>query len=196
MPGAYYDAVIILGSQQDVITGEVPHHVLQSIDEAVSVLKAGKTPAIAVSGRWALFFDVKNIGPPPITECALLTKHLIEKGVNMQSIWQENESKDTVANIYFLKQKLLEPKHAKRLLFIIADFRKERLVYLTRKILGHDYKVAFKTIPSQSEERYPHEQDTMARTEYYFDAMQPGDDSYVEGMFYDHPFYTASWPIE
>jgi len=195
MPHAYYDAVIVLGSQQNITTGEVPNHVLQSLDKAVRILKTGDTAAIAVSGKWALFFDVKNIAPPPMTECAILTQHLLEKGVSQHLIWQEGESKDTVANIYFLKRHILEPKQAKRVLFIVADFRKERLEYLTNKILGPTYKVDFTTVSSQPAEHYPHEQDTLARTKYYFDAMQPGDDTYLDGMFYEHPFYTALWPV-
>ena len=191
----HHDLIIVLGSRQNPATGEFPSHVTTSLNKAASMIAKSDAPAIAVSGKWALEFDDEGIVPLE-TESALMQKLLLEKGVPVSKILQESESKDTVANFYFLKQTILKPHDYKKLLFIIADFRVERARYLADKILGPDYVVDFLSVESKLEDHYPHEPQTFARTQYYLEAMQPGDDQFVARMFYDHPFYTAKWPID
>lgn len=189
----HYDLIVILGSKQ----GEdmrFPSHVHAALDRAVELYDQGIAPAIALSGKWALEFDHQGIVPPAV-ESALMADYLEKHGISKAVILQEDKSKDTVANLYYLKQTVFEPHQAKRLLFVLADFRIERVRFLAHKILGSAYTVDFMTISSPAAERYPDEAQTLERTKYYLKDMTPGDDDFVKDMFYDHPFYTAPWPV-
>lgn len=85
---------------------------------------------------------------------------------------------------------------AKRLLFIIGDFRLKRLQYLTKKILGPEYDITFQTVAAKPDEWLrKNEEVTLAKTKYYLGAMRPGNDRFLDGMFYDHAIYTAPWPL-
>jgi uncharacterized SAM-binding protein YcdF (DUF218 family) len=188
-----YDLVVLLGSRP-YAEQEFPSHIIAALDKAAELYKNGVAPAIAVSGKWALAFDSHGI-VPHTTESADMAAYLRDQGVPVAAIVQEVESKDTVANLYYLKQTVFQPRAARRLLFILGDFRVERVTYLVQKILGPTYAVDFMTVPSAPGEPYPHEADTLARTKYYLAKMKPGDEKFVKDMFYGHPFYTVPWPL-
>lgn len=189
-----YDVIIVLGSKPDMKSWEFPSHVTASLDKAAKLYESGATDTIAVSGNHALWFDKRGISQPQ-TEADMMSAYL--KGINVpeRAIVREDKSRDTIANLYFLKRTVLVPRAAKRVLFIVGDFRLPRLQYLARKIFGKGYDITFQTVASTPDEQYPNETATLEKTKYYLAAMKPGDDSFLDGMFYGHPLYTAPWPL-
>jgi len=189
-----YDISIILGSKPNPLTWQFPSHVIASLNEAIQLFRQGIAPLIAVSGKWALSFDAKQ-STPPFLEATAMELYLKAHGVSATSILREDQSEDTVANLYYLKRTILQPKHLTNVLFITADFRAKRLAYLAQKVLGPDYTVTINTVASAHGEPYHDEAGTFARTKHYLGPMTPGDDTFLDGMFYNHPFYTAKWPL-
>lgn len=183
-----YDVIIVLGSKPSPPDWKFPSHVYKSLNLAAGLLASDVAPLIAVSGKWALHYDALEI-QQPFTEASKMTEYLKEKGVPAEHIVQEDESKDTIANLYYLKKLFLAPQNLRKILVITADFRVERLKFLCHKILGPEYIVDFQTVMAESSEVYPHEAETLASQKKLLADMLDGDEEYVGAKFYDDPYY-------
>lgn len=182
-----YDAVVVIGSKPNVATWEFPSHVIASLNKAVAVYKSGGTRHVLVSGKWALDFEDDGI-VQPFRECDRMADYLQNHGVPTQAIAREGQSKDTIANVYYQKQ-IFKARQWHKVLYIVADFRKPRLAFLCSKILGAPYDVTIATVPALPQEVYPHEADTLRRTQAFLSPMSAGDDSFLHGKFYNAAFY-------
>lgn len=187
-----YDTIIVLGSKPNTTTWEFPSHVPASLDQAANLWHEGAAPYIIVSGKWALSFDQHGI-TQPYRECDKMAEYLAQLHVPSEAILREGESKDTVSNLLYTKRQILAPQHMHDVLLITADFRLERLKYLTAKILGPDYNVSFTTVPCQPGEAYPQEPDTLARTRRFLGSMADGDDSYLDDKLFGASYYNNPW---
>lgn len=104
-----YDAIIILGSRPDTKTWKFPSHITASLEKAAKLYRSGATKIIAVSGNHALWFDAQGIKQPQ-TEADMMGAYLVEIGVPETAIVREIKSRDTIANLYFLKRDVLGPQ--------------------------------------------------------------------------------------
>lgn len=183
-----YDAALVFGSKPDTGTWEFPSHVFKSLDAAAGIFKKGGAPYIIVSGKWALSFDKQKI-QQPFRECDKMAEYLMQHGIPAEAILKEGESKDSTSNFFYVKRRILQPNHLRRLFVITADFRLERIRYLAAKILGPAYTVGFTTVPSLPGEAYPNEADTFRRTKAFLQQMTDGDDSFLADKFYSAEYY-------
>jgi uncharacterized SAM-binding protein YcdF (DUF218 family) len=119
-----------------------------------------------------------------------MADYLISKGTPNNRILKEGYSKDTISNLYYLKQQILLPKDMKRLLFVVAEFRVPRLKYLCKRILGNGYFVNFETVPSKLNTD-SHEQHIFELQEEFLAPMKNGDHRWLDGKFYTAPIYRA-----
>lgn len=184
----HYDAIIVLGSKPDTTTWRFPAHVYATLDRAADLYRAGVAPFIILSGKWALSFDSQGI-TQPYRECDEMATYLAAHGVPADALLLEGESKDTISNLFYIKRQILAPRALRRALLITADFREQRIQYLAAKILGPAYTVAYHTVPSAPQERYPHEDETMRRTQQFLGDMPAGEDGFLDGTFYTAPYY-------
>lgn len=191
--GKTYDLIIVLGSKPDSTNWQFPSHVFASLDIAAKLLRAGAAPYIAVSGKWALSFDERGLRQP-FLESDAMAAYLASQDVAPAQILKESESKDTVANFYYLKKHIVAPRHMRRILLVAADFRLARIEYLVHKIFGPGYQFEFHGVPAADSETYPHEAETMARTQKFLAGMASGDDTFLDGKFYDDPYYRYQRP--
>ncbi|HUC89509.1 MAG TPA: YdcF family protein [Patescibacteria group bacterium] len=183
-----YGAIIVLGSKPNTETWKFPSHVYTSLDLAAKKYKNGEAPYLIVAGKYALSFDWQNI-KQPYRECDKMAEYLISQGVPETVILKEGTSKDTITNILFIKQKILEPHRFRRILLFCASFRKERIAYICQKILGSDYTIEIVTVPEKPKEIYPDEANTLKRTLEFLEPMSEGDDAFLDGRFYEDDFY-------
>lgn len=188
-----YDAIILLGTKPDTTTWRFPRQIYACLDKTASLYKTAVADMVIVSGNYALSFDRRGI-KQPFRECDELARELQTRGVPAAAILREGESKDTIANLYYVKRLLAAPRGFRHLLFVVADFRVERLRYLCDKVFGSDYAVEFATIPAPPDEVYPEEALTLKRTREFLAPMTPGDDKFLDDKFYAAGYYLYSRP--
>jgi uncharacterized SAM-binding protein YcdF (DUF218 family) len=185
----HYDAIIVLGSKPNAQTLKFPSHIYAALDAAAELYNTGATDFIVLSGNYALRYDRDNV-QPPFRECDAMASYLLEHHqIPKAALLLEDISKDTVANFYYTKVRVLVPHQLRHLLFIAADFRIERQRFLATKVMGSDYTIAFKAVPSQPDEVNPTEHIVMQRTQDFLAPMPDGDDSFLASAFYTHDFY-------
>lgn len=184
-----YDAVVVLASQpKDPSNWKFPSHVYKSLDRAAELLLEKAAPYIVVSGKWAIRFDIINI-TQPFKECDTMADYLITKGVKPELILKEADSQDTISNLYYMKKQIFKPKSMKKLLFIAAEFRLNRIKFLCDRILGPDYDVDLEGVEALPEEIYPHEAHTLQVQSEFLAPMKNGDDAWLDDKFFTDPYY-------
>lgn len=183
-----YDATVVLGSQPDYRNWQFPSHTYKSLDRAIELLKQKIAQYIALSGNYALKFDYSNI-KQPFRESDRQEQYLLSRGVPPEAILKEGESKDTLANLYYLKKLVFRPHNIKKILFVTTDFRVKRISFLCQKVLGPDYMVDFETVDYAKDEVYKHEAHTLKKQQEFLADMKDGDNSWLDGKFYDAPMY-------
>ncbi|MDQ2973419.1 MAG: YdcF family protein [bacterium] len=186
-----YDTAVILGYRP--LNGETwqpPTHITNSLDRSVELFNEGSIQSITVSGNRTINFDVLNIAQP-FKECDKMAKYLLTNCIPDDAIQRESESKDTISNIYYLKRQILMPRELRNLLFIAAESRLERIKFLCERILGSEYRLDFEPVEYKPEEVSQNEQLTFAEQSDFLAPMKDGDDAWLEGKFYDDPYYVA-----
>lgn len=183
-----YDAVLVLGSQPDFRTWQFPSHTYKSLDRAIELLNKGTAPFIVVSGDHALKYDNTGI-KQPFRECDAEETYLLAQGVDPSQILKEGESRDTLAQFYYLKNLIFKPKGIKKILMITVDFRIERLQFMWQKVMGPDYSLDIETVEYDDEEVYKSEASTLKRQQEWLKDVKDGDDAWFKDKFYDDPYY-------
>lgn len=189
-----YDLIIVLGSQPDLKTWKIPDQVYVCLERSKELLEDNQAPFIVTSGKWSTSVDTLGL-EQPFRECDVLADFLVEAGVDPSRILRENKSQDTISNLYYLKTELLIPRNMKHLLFVVADFRIARLKFLTEKILGPDYEVAFEPIESESGVSY-NEPVTSKLQKEFLEPMRQGDHEWLADKFYNAPMYQVTAKLD
>lgn len=128
------DVALVLSGGIDQ-RGKMPSSVYVRVKKAVELLKAGAVKKIIMCGK----ISYGSIFSPPVSEAAAMKQAALRYGANENEILLEEESKDTVGNIYFAKINYLEPNNWKRVFVITSDFHLERSRYICQKVLGNGY---------------------------------------------------------
>lgn len=182
-----HDVIILLGSQPDLKTWVFPEQVFECMKRAKKLLDKEQAPYVVTSGKWSTSIDTLGLRQP-FRECDALADFLIAEGVDPAKILKEEYSQDTISNLYYLKTSLLIPCNMKRLLFVIADFRIPRLLFLCERILGPEYVVNFEAVPSKPSISY-NEPQTYKLQKDFLEPMQTGDHHWLADKFYTAPMY-------
>ena len=182
------DAIVIIGSQPNPGNWIFPSHVYASLERAAQEYERGTARCIILSGDHAIRFDFLDI-QQPFRECDAMADILLARRLPPEAVLREAESRDTVSNFYFIKRRIVEPLGLWRLRFIAADFRRRRIEYLARRILGPTYQVEFETVPSDAEERYTDESAILEQNRQFLVGMKSGDDRALDGRFFSDPYY-------
>ncbi len=185
-----YDALVVLGSQPDPKTWIFPAQIYDCLDLTMNLFQNGAANCIVTSGDHTINFDREGIRQP-VPECDMMARYLIEKGVSDLDILRERFSKDSISNLYYLKEKIFLEHKMTSIGFVVASFRVPRLEFLTRKILGKEIKVGFEIVEADPGPSY-NEADTMRRQQEFLLPMKDGDHRWLDGKFFSHPFYAES----
>lgn len=182
-----YDLIIVLASQPDPATWQFPSQIYQCLDTAHKLLDKGEAPMVALSGKWTIDFDYLPV-EQPFRECDKMKEYLMGKGVAEDRILVEGDSKDTISNLYYLKKQIVRPRNIHKVLFMVAEFRIPRLKTLLKKIWGDSYDCEYLAIPAEPGQFYD-EAHTIKIQMQFLEAMQDGDDSWLDGKFYSAWMY-------
>jgi uncharacterized SAM-binding protein YcdF (DUF218 family) len=190
-----YDVILTVGN--GLTDGwHLPQIVENRLDYVASLYKRGISTKVLVSGGYSINWDLKGI-KPPTTEAKEMRNKLIELGINAADILVEEESKDTIGNLYFSKKYYLKPLGLNQILIVCTDFHLKRVKFLAEKILGSSYKFTYQTTPSQSiadKDFMQIQEDILKAQSKFLEDMEVGDDSYLETRLYQDPYYQSRRP--
>ncbi len=187
-----FDTAVVLGSRPlGPDSWDLPDHIFRSLDRANELLRADKIKYITLCGKWTINFDVLGI-EQPFQECDAMAEYLVDNGVEHDVLLREDESKDTISNIFYLKRQILQPHNFNSLLFIAAQPRIRRIQILAHKILGNSYELEFEGVDCSPEERSNNEDATLQKQSAFLEPMTDGDESWLENKFFEDPFYIVS----
>lgn len=130
------DVIIVLGG------GINPDGTLRGpskcrVEKAFELFKLGVAPLLLTSSKYSM--NIEFIPPKTIAES--MKDKLIVLGIPSNRIYIEEESQDTLGNIYFTKKNFLIPKNWKKIVVVTSPFQAERAEYLFKKFLGSDFQV-------------------------------------------------------
>lgn len=165
------------------------------VDKAVELYNSGVAPYIIMSGKWWALREIK----PEHTEAYYMREYAIDKGVPEEAILTEENSLDTIGNIFFTKRDILEPQGWKNFIIISSDYHEKRVGYIIDKILGPEYTYDFVAVPPTNipEERvmiYKElEGKSLEKMEKFFGANPLADTRNIKELeqllFSYHPYY-------
>ncbi len=182
-----YNYIIVLATQPDPETWEFPKQIKQCVNKAAELFEQGAAPYIIASGNHAVSLDYRGI-KQPYKECDELKKLLVAKGVPEDRVLIEADSRDTISNLYYLKEQYFLPNKAHKLLFVVASFRVPRLKFLCKRILGVDYQVSYKKVIVSMGPSYNEKLTTTVQT-LFLEPMKDGDHRWLDGKFFDSWLY-------
>lgn len=192
-----YDAILTLGNGLSN-DWKLPEIVKIRLEYVAKLYKRRVSNTIIVSGGYSLNWDKLGM-IPPTTEAEEMKKALVELGVKAEDILKEDKSKDTIGNFYFTKSLYLKPRAYKKILIVCTDFHMFRVRFFAKKILGTDYSIRFKSTPSEcfKDNNFMKIQKNIFRKQRkVLDGMKDGDENFLRGKLYFHPFYQEEFPIE
>lgn len=130
-----YDAILVLGRGIDQ-EGNIPDSAKDTVNKAVDLYKKGVSERIIFSGKWSYKYQ----GEYSTTEAEAMAEYARELGLPEDAILIENESDDTVTNVYFIKTKFLIPNNWRKVLLVTIEVIETRAFMILKKVLGPDYR--------------------------------------------------------
>lgn len=187
-----YDVILTLGNGFNDTWG-VPETVNARLQTVAELYKTKVSDKILISGGYSISWDVVGV-KPPTTEAREMKKFLQSLEVPDTQIYTEEESKDTIGNFYFSKIRFLQPHSWNHILVVCTDVHLRRVKFLSKKILGPEYKMDYQTTPSHSVD----DMTVLLRQEIVYEKqnlflkdMPIGDESFLANKLYSDPFYTS-----
>ena len=126
------------------LEGTPPNHVLSGLNKAAEMYHNAPKDEKPISGVWGQWsFWHRRGTPPPTTESEAGAKYLSEQGVAEEHILKiPNSGQDTVgAGLTF--ERFVRENRIRNVTIICADFHRERVEYIFKRILGDMYHVEF-----------------------------------------------------
>lgn len=190
-----YDAMLTLGNGFTTKWG-VPSTVENRLRNVAYLYSHQVADKIILSGGYSISWDLMGI-KPPTTEAHEMQKMLISFGVPKEKLYLEEKSKDTIGNFYFSKIKFLKPHHWKNILIICTDFHLKRVQFISKKVLGEDYHLAYQITPSHSahdEEFIKSQEVVLDKQNEFLRHMKTADDAFLATRLYSDPYYQDRRP--
>lgn len=184
------DAIIVLGRGIEP-DGTLSADSASNVRKAVELYVAGRAPVIVMSGKWSY----RAPQPPVRTEAAAMKEYAVTLGAYAADVVCEEESLDTLGNVYFTKKLIVEPKDWRMLTIVAAEEHVARANYLFEKIYGPDYHFDYQAAERVlDDERYQqevaHEEDSLKLSRNWLGGVADGDDTEVwRLMRMHHPAY-------
>ena len=182
-----YDAVVVLGSRPNAHDHKFPSHTYESLDRALALYRESVAPYIIVAGRYSIAYDHTG-GTPPFHECDKQEEYLLDQGCPPEAIIKEGQSKDTITNLYHLKNDVFKPRDMRAALLVTAAFRARRIRFLWRKIVGSACKLTIESIGNQATLPSGYDDFVLQKQREFLEDMPDGDDRWLEPL-YNGPMY-------
>lgn len=184
----HYDVILVLGRGIS-IDGDLPNSAKATVQKSSLLFNEGLASHIIFSGKWSRHYDYT----PPLTEASAMRAFAIELGIPSESIYLEEESLDTISNLYFVKTKYLLPNNWKKILYIGVSPQEKRAPFLASYILGSDYvfdmRIADFSFPPEKHASLVEQEEKKLATLREFvatHAVQPGDHERIMQLHLDY----------
>jgi uncharacterized SAM-binding protein YcdF (DUF218 family) len=186
--------IVVLGGGID-LQGNIPSYVYSRLGEAIK-LQHELNCKILVSGEYSFLYDKVK---PPFTEASKMQGYLLEKGVSVDKIIKEEQSKDTIGNAYYSKKYVFLPQKEKKAIIITSDFQVERANYIFSKIFGPEYDFKIVGIKSELPEGektaiWQRQKELLLKTRELLSNMKDGDHDFLKDRIYKLKFYKEKRP--
>ena len=192
-----YDVILTLGNGL-TDDWDIPPIVKTRLERIAKLYKKNVASKIIVSGKYSISFTINKV-IPPITEAEAMKQFLIKQGINEEDILKEEESQDTIGNVYFTKIRHLQPNNFQNILLVCADFHLKRVKFLANKILAGQFNIDYQTTLSESfhSKGFMQIQEDILRGQSKFlVSMQDGDDTFLKERLYNDPYYKKKRPTK
>jgi uncharacterized SAM-binding protein YcdF (DUF218 family) len=150
---------------------------------------------IIVSGKYSLWMKKK----PKYTEADVMESYLLKFGLPKKSIIKENNSRDTVGNIYHSKQIIKKHPEWSKILVVTTKGHDQRSHWLLKKIFGKEYTLKYLKAPSHlpsfktNPGRKKYEQYIISIYKKVLKDVNDGDDKKIMNILkQEHPAYSNS----
>ena len=173
--------------------GTLPFFVRARLDQAYFIYQQLHPDYIIVSGKQNLLISEELT----VSESAAMATYLLRLGVPKDHLLIENKSRDLISSFYYIKTDFIERLKIKELYIISSHYQKERVEYISDKVLGklpkkHFVFVHSSLAPKILWEFFTHERNELLATKIFLHKMKPGNHHYLTHRFYSAPFYSAN----
>lgn len=189
-PGFPADAIVVLGGGVGP-DGALPLVARARVERAVELFRGGIAPRMVLSGLCGLMQP-----EPSVSEAAAMAAYAAELGVPREALLLEAESRDTLGNAYFTRERFLEPNGWTSIRVVTSDFHLSRAAWVFRKVLGGRYDFSFVSAPSgfsprELIDRAVEECRILIFLNEWLQALEEGDDDALDRlMAHEHPGYS------
>lgn len=173
--------------------GTLPFFVRARLDRAYYIYQQLYPDYIIVSGKQNLLITEEL----KISESEAMGAYLLRLGVPKNQLLTENKSRDLISSFYYIKTDFIDQLKIKELYIISSHYQKERVEYISGKVLDKPFKKHFIFVHSSLSpkvlwEFFTHERNKLLATKAFLHKMKPGNHHYLTHRFYSAPFYTSS----
>ena len=167
---AYPEIIVVLGGGM-LPDGTPAPATLARAEAAADVARAHPDAAIICSGS-------HGVGrKPKRSEAASMADLIVERGVDRERIFLEDQSRDTIGNAVYVADRYLGAIPARRIYLVTSPFHLERSVETFRLVLGPDWQIeGVASAPAPDDgERAKHEPRFLMQTRAYLAGIAPGE---------------------
>lgn len=153
-------------------------------DRGINALKNKEIIYLLMSGGHASEYG--------ISLADAMAQYAYREGVPRDKIVEENLSLDTIGQIVFCKQGIIDPRGWKNVLFISNDWHASRVMEIARIAFGDGYNLAFAKVRSKNSGEETEERASLALFRKSFVRVPRGNDKAVlERLLTKHRLYSG-----
>lgn len=131
-----YDAIIVLGRGISK-EGDLPETSIKSVRQAKDLLDQKVAPRAIFCGKWSRHYGYV----PTRTEAEAMKALALKIGISEDQIYLEDQSLDTISNLYYAKKRYLIPNNWGSVLLLTLHEHDERALLMAKLILGPEYVI-------------------------------------------------------
>jgi uncharacterized SAM-binding protein YcdF (DUF218 family) len=184
-----YDAAIILGHEleNDKSLSEVTK---RRTDLGIMFVKEGQAESLIMSGGHEDFGEKYGVS---IADA--MKQYALRKEISEYSIHTEDASSETVGQLVFCKQGVIDPMNFRKLVVLSHDYHLDRMKAIGKVVFDGDYDVDYLGListlnTSEMKKRQVESKRTFLET---FGKLTPGDDKrFLETLLNEHEMYKSN----
>ena len=184
-----YDAAIILCQEIDK-DKNFKIESKERLNAGAELYKRGVVKSLIMSGGYLMGNNF------PTADC--MANYAMEKEVAGKDILLENISLDTIGQLVFSKEGVIDPKNFKKIMIITHDYHVPRCLYIANFFFDENYELNFRGISPDNtlEGRKKRRQDMMKIASFIksFGNKLPKNGSLLEILIKKHQWYNGKYP--
>lgn len=182
-----YDAIIVVGSYIN-LDGSLKEDVRLRVERALDLYFLCRSDTLLMSGRCGTH-DKDAV----MTEAEAMKKYAVERGFLEEIILEEENSLDTIGQVYFIKRDFVLPRNWRRFIMVSSSFHVDRVKAISDFIFGGGYDITHDFVVSDlsgDSNIVSHERKKLEIFYELFRGIDPGDDDAItERLFSKHELY-------